>query len=49
MAGLLSEYTPGAISRPGHSVTESVDKVVLQRSIPAQISQLFFYVSNNKG
>ena len=30
-------------------LTESVDKVVSQKSIPAQIRQLSLYMSNNKG
>ena len=30
-------------------LTERVNKVVLQMSIPAQIRQLIFYISNNKG
>ena len=30
-------------------LTESVDNVLLQRSIPTQISQLFFYIGIDKG
>jgi len=30
-------------------LSESVYKVVLQKSIPAQIRQLILYISNNKG
>jgi len=30
-------------------LTESVYKVVLQKSIPEQIRQLILYISNNKG
>ena len=33
----------------GVYLTESVDKVVLQKSIPAQIRQLFLSISNDKG
>ena len=30
-------------------LTESIYKVVLQKSIPAQIRQLILYISNNQG
>ena len=32
-----------------HYLTECVDDVVLQKSTPAQIRQLFLYISNDKG
>ena len=32
-----------------NSIYKSVDEVVLQRSIPAQIRQIIFYISNDKG
>jgi hypothetical protein len=31
------------------SLTASVDKVVLQKSIPEQIRQLILYISDSKG
>ena len=41
----------GVGPRPGllAYLTESVYKVCLQKSIPAQIRQLFLYMSNKKG
>ena len=33
----------------GLHLTESVYKIVSQKSIPPQIRQLFLYISNNKG
>ena len=33
----------------GSYLTESVYNVVLQKSIPAQIRQLFLYISNDRG
>ena len=36
-------------SREHLFLTESVHKVILQQSIPAQIRQLIFIISNNKG
>ena len=41
--------TPALPGPPRLYLTESVYKVVFQKSIPAQIRQLIVYVSNNKG
>ena len=42
-------YVPGGELRLESYLTESVCKVVLQKSIAAQIHQLVLHVSNNKG